>query len=98
MALRKRHLGLTSCTIEILQLLLMVGTGPKDAINLNKHLGHISGPCGIAHIKGNMRSQGLRGHSLQGQRKLLFRGRPSVHTFPPGAHQLEQPQSGAQSP
>jgi hypothetical protein len=82
MALQKRHLGLTGCTIEILQLLLMVGTGPKDAINLYKHLGHISGSCGIAHIKGNMRSQGLRGHSLQGQRKL----HPSAHTSPPRVH------------
>lgn len=68
-----------SCTIEILQLLLMVETGPKDAINLCKHLGHISGPCGIAHIKGNMRLQGLRGHSLQGLQKL----HPSLHTFLP---------------
>lgn len=37
MALQKRHLGLTSRTIETLQLLRVVGTSPQDAINLSKH-------------------------------------------------------------
>lgn len=76
MALQKRHLGLTSCTIEILQLLLTVGTGPKDAINLYKHLGHVSGPCRMTHIKGGM--------SSQGSVDTAFR---AIHqrTFPPGS-------------
>lgn len=70
MAFQKRHLGLTSGTIETLQLLLPVGTGPQDAINLYEHLGHVSGPRGSVHIKGNMRSQGLCGHSLQGHQSV----------------------------
>ena len=78
MALQKRHLGLTSCTIETLQLLRMVGTSPQDAINLSKHLGHVSGPRSAAHIKGSLSSPGLLGHSLLGHQSACLPGAPQT--------------------